>query len=70
MNENVNGSRKLFWKKVNNAKGGKGESCSRIKDGNEKLTQKEDEARRIWENILNICIIRNPGTGYSPHVWL
>ena len=33
MNEDVNGNRKLFWKEVSNAKGGKVESCSRIKDG-------------------------------------
>ena len=31
MNENVNGSRKLFWKEVSNPKGGKGEICSRLK---------------------------------------
>ena len=35
MNKDVNGNRKLFWKEVNNAKGGKVDSCSRIKDGNE-----------------------------------
>ena len=33
MNEGVNGNRKLFWKEVSNAKGGKVESCSRVKDG-------------------------------------
>ena len=32
MNEDVNGNRKLFWKEVSNAKGGKVESCSRVKD--------------------------------------
>ena len=35
MNE-VNRNRKLFWK-VSNVKGGKVESCSRIKDGNGEL---------------------------------
>ena len=34
MNEDGNGNRKLFWKEVSNAKEGKVESCSRIKDGN------------------------------------
>ena len=43
MNEDVNGNRKLFWKEVSNAKGGKVESCSRIKDGNRRLAQGEDE---------------------------
>ena len=33
MNEDVNGNRKLFWKEVSNVKGGKVESCSRVKDG-------------------------------------
>ena len=28
MNKDVNGNRKLFWKKVNNAKGGKVESSA------------------------------------------
>ena len=32
MNEDVNGSRKLFWKEMSNVKGGKAESCSRIKN--------------------------------------
>ena len=43
MNEDVNGNEKLFWKEVSNAKGGKVESCSRIKDGNRRLAQGEDE---------------------------
>ena len=53
MNEDVNGNRKLFWKVLSNAKGGKVESCSRIEDGNGKLAQGEDEVRRI----LKICLI-------------
>ena len=36
-----------------NAKGGKVESCSKIKDGNGILAQGEDELQRI----LKICII-------------
>ena len=39
MNEDVNGNRKLFWKRLSNAKGGKVENCSRIKDGNGRLAQ-------------------------------
>ena len=58
MNEGVNGNRKMFWKEVSNAKGGKGESCSRIKDKNGRLEQGEGEVRRIWkdyfENLYNI----------------
>ena len=47
MNEDVHGNRKLFWKEVSNAKGGKGESCSRVKDGNGRLAHGEGEVRRI-----------------------
>ena len=58
MNENVNGNGKLFWKEVSNAKGGKVESCSRVKDGNGRLAQGEDRARKIWkeyfEHLYNI----------------
>ena len=44
MNENVNGNMKLLWKEMSDAKGGKVESCRRIKDGN-------------GRSILKICII-------------
>ena len=58
MNADVNGNRKLFWKEVSNTKRGKVESCSRIKDGNGRLAQGEDEVRRIWkeyfEDLYNI----------------
>ena len=47
MNEGVNGNRKLFRKEVSNAKGGKVEGCSRIKDGNRRLAQGKDEVRKI-----------------------
>ena len=50
--EGVNGNRKLFWKEVSNAKGGKAESCSRVKGGNGRLAQGEDEARKIWKEYL------------------
>ena len=43
MNEDVNGKRKLFWKEVSNVKGGKVESCRRIKDGNGRLAKGEDQ---------------------------
>ena len=39
----VQGNRKMLWKELSNMKGGKVESCSRIKDGNGRLTQGEDE---------------------------
>ena len=58
MNEDVDGNRKLFWKEVSNAKGGILECCSRVKDGNGRLAQGENEARRIWkeyfEDLYNI----------------
>ena len=43
MNKGVNGNRKLFWKDVSKANGGKVESCSKIKDGNGRLAVKEIE---------------------------
>ena len=43
---------------MSNAKEGKVERCSRIKDGNGRLTQGEDEERKIWkeyfEDLYNI----------------
>ena len=45
--EDVNRNRKLFWKEVSNAKEGKMESCSRIKDGNGRLAEGEDEMQKI-----------------------
>ena len=52
MTEDVNGNRKLFWKEASNAKGGKVESCSRIKDGTGRLAQGENEVRRIWKEYF------------------
>ena len=43
VNEDLNENRKYFWKEVSNAKGGKTENCSRIKDENVWLVQGEDE---------------------------
>ena len=42
-NKDGNGNRKLFWKEVNDVKVVKVESCRRIKDGNGRLAQGEDE---------------------------
>ena len=43
---------------MRNAKGRKVESCNRVKDGNRRLAQGEDEARKIWkeyvEDLYNI----------------
>ena len=49
INENVNGNRKLFWKEVSNVKREMVESCSRIKDKNGRLAQRQDEVQRIWK---------------------
>ena len=58
MNEDMKENRKLFWKEFSNAKGRRVESYSRIKDGNLKLAQGEDEVRKIWkeyfEDLYNI----------------
>ena len=37
---------------MNNAKGGNVESCSRIRNGNGRLAQGEDEVRRRWKKYL------------------
>ena len=52
MNEAVNGNRKWFWKEVSNAKEGKVESCSRVKDENGKLAQGKHEVRKIWKEYF------------------
>ena len=43
----MNGIRKLFWKDLSRANRGKGENCSRIKDGNGRSALEEVEVRRI-----------------------
>ena len=42
---------------MNNVKEGKAESCSKIKDGNGRLAQGEDECEGYGRSILKICII-------------
>ena len=48
MNQDVNGNRKLFWKKVIKANGRNAENFDRIEDVNERLVLEELEVRRIW----------------------
>ena len=43
---------KLFWNEVRIVRGGKVESCSRIKDRNGRLAQGEDDMRRIWKEYF------------------
>ena len=43
MNQDVNGNRKLFWKEVSEANGGKVENSNRIMYGNGRLAKGEDE---------------------------
>ena len=52
MNQDVNGNRKLFWKEVSKANGGKVECCSIIKDENGRLPLEEVEVRRIWKDYF------------------
>ena len=58
MNQDVNGNRKLFWKEVSKANGGKVENSNRIKDGNGRLVLEEAEVQMIWkeyyEDLYNI----------------
>ena len=70
MNEDVNGNRKLFWKEVSNVKGGKVESCSRIKDGSGRLGKVEDKVLRILKEYFEYLYNIDSRRGYSPHVWL
>ena len=62
---NVFAGGSVFWKKMSEVKGGKAESCSRIKDRNGRLALVENEMRRI---ILRTFIFGYPGAGFSPHV--
>ena len=50
INEDLNGNRKLFWKEVSYVKGGKVESCSRVKDRSGRLAKGEDEVQRVWKD--------------------
>ena len=43
----MHGSSKLFWKEESIVRGGKVESCSRIKDGNGRLALEEVEVLGI-----------------------
>ena len=58
MNQEVNRDRKLFWKEVNKASGGKVDNSNRIKDGSGRLMLEEAEVQRIWkayyENLYSI----------------
>ena len=49
---------------------GEVENCSRIKDGNGRLAQGEDEVRRIWKKYFEDLYYRYSGKGCSPHVRL
>ena len=49
MNEDVNGNSKLLLKEASNAKEGKVESCSTVKNGIGRLAQEEEETRKIWK---------------------
>ena len=73
MNEDGNGNRKSFWKEVSNAKEGKDESCSRVKDGNGRLAQGEDESRMIWkeyfEDLHNIDTQEEVAVHMCGYVW-
>ena len=52
MNEDVNGNIKLFWKEVSNVRGGKVESCRRIKAKNRRLANGDDEVQKIWKEYF------------------
>ena len=59
MNQDMNGYRKLFWKEVSKANGGKVENSKRIKDGNRRVALEEVEVRRIWKyykDLYNVVL--------------
>ena len=61
INQDVNENRKLFWKEVRKAHGGKVENCSRMKDENRRLALEEVEVTRIWNEYFedlynNTCV--------------
>ena len=70
MNEDVNGNKKLFWKEVSNKKGEKVESCRRIKDGNGRLAQGEDEVRVIWKEYFEDLFNIGTKEQVAFHMWL
>ena len=49
VNQDLNGNRKMFWKEVSKANGGKVENSRRIKDEDGTLVLEEAELRRIWK---------------------
>ena len=51
-NEDVSENRKLFGKEVSGAKGGKVESCSRVKDGNGRLAQRGRRSEKDLEGVF------------------
>ena len=54
MNEDVNGNKKLFWNEVSNAKGGKVESYSKIKDGNGGWHKERMKCEGFGKSILKV----------------
>ena len=55
MNEDVNENRKLFFKEVSNAKGGKVENSNRIKDGNGRRAMEEDDKDTREQVAVHMC---------------
>ena len=49
LNQDVYRNKKLLWKEMSKANGGKVESSNRIKDGNGRLVLEEAEVQRIWK---------------------
>ena len=62
MYQDVNGNMKLLWKEGSNVKGGKVESCRRIKDGNGRSIQGQDKVRWIWKENFEVLPFHNTST--------
>ena len=61
MNQDMNGNRKLFWKEVNKANGGKVENSNKTKDGNGTgWYWKRLKYKGFGRSIMRICIIQIP----------
>ena len=52
MNQDVNRNKRLLWKEVSNAYGGKVKNSKRIKDGNVRLVLEQVKVRIIWKEYF------------------
>ena len=66
----MGGNIKLFWKEKDKVNDGKGESCSKIKDGNGRLEVGKDKVRGTLKNYSEDLYYINTDEQIVVHVWL